>query len=78
MYKKICYVFFFLMIRRPPRSTLFPYPTLFRSVRDVCRSLLQTLKEMNSEELGKPDDVIDREELRQAMMHAMVSSKAEV
>src|SRR5947208_7355023 len=26
----ICY-FFFLMIRRPPRSTLFPYTTLFRS-----------------------------------------------
>src|SRR5258707_12536344 len=24
--------FFFLMIRRPPRSTLFPYTTLFRSV----------------------------------------------
>src|SRR3712207_8361245 len=27
--------FFFLMIRRPPRSTLFPYTTLFRSVRQV-------------------------------------------
>src|SRR6202790_1559655 len=27
--------FFFLMIRRPPRSTLFPYTTLFRSERDV-------------------------------------------
>src|SRR2546429_2558500 len=27
------YVFFFLMIRRPPRSTLFPYTTLFRSRR---------------------------------------------
>src|SRR3712207_8168131 len=26
-------MFFFLMIRRPPRSTLFPYTTLFRSVR---------------------------------------------
>src|SRR5574339_754564 len=26
--------FFFLMIRRPPRSTLFPYTTLFRSERD--------------------------------------------
>src|SRR5438093_8366027 len=26
-------VFFFLIIRRPPRSTLFPYTTLFRSVR---------------------------------------------
>src|SRR5258708_9091539 len=29
--------FFFLMIRRPPRSTLFPYTTLFRSRID-CRS----------------------------------------
>src|SRR6478736_8330196 len=27
----IFFVFFFLMIRRPPRSTLFPYTTLFRS-----------------------------------------------
>src|SRR5207249_9280993 len=27
--------FFFLMIRRPPRSTLFPYTTLFRSGRGV-------------------------------------------
>src|SRR3712207_9381289 len=26
-----CNLFFFLMIRRPPRSTLFPYTTLFRS-----------------------------------------------
>src|SRR5579859_8246490 len=26
-----CAFFFFLMIRRPPRSTLFPYTTLFRS-----------------------------------------------
>src|SRR2546430_12808728 len=29
-------VFFFLMIRRPPRSTLFPYTTLFRSDRIVA------------------------------------------
>src|SRR5690349_13523539 len=28
----VLYFFFFLMIRRPPRSTLFPYTTLFRSV----------------------------------------------
>src|SRR3989442_8725424 len=27
------FLFFFLMIRRPPRSTLFPYTTLFRSDR---------------------------------------------
>src|SRR5258708_31961272 len=25
------------MIRRPPRSTLFPYTTLFRSVEDICQ-----------------------------------------
>src|SRR3712207_7211600 len=29
-------LFFFLMIRRPPRSTLFPYTTLFRSAK--CRA----------------------------------------
>src|SRR2546430_4784727 len=29
--------FFFLMIRRPPRSTLFPYTTLFRSVLEDAR-----------------------------------------
>src|SRR6202034_4914758 len=50
-------VFFFLMIRRPPRSTLFPYTTLFRS-RDFfmfCRwhrlALLTTMKKsLRSEE----------------------------
>src|SRR5436309_9693788 len=40
------FLFFFLMIRRPPRSTLFPYTTLFRSLhwsiafRDHVRSEL--------------------------------------
>src|SRR3989442_4480244 len=31
-------LFFFLMIRRPPRSTLFPYTTLFRSLCHISRS----------------------------------------
>src|ERR1017187_10581729 len=35
-----CRVFFFLMIRRPPRSTLFPYTTLFRSFSEFARSLM--------------------------------------
>src|SRR5690349_24842740 len=35
--------FFFLMIRRPPRSTLFPYTTLFRSLMvTVCPSQFAT------------------------------------
>src|SRR3712207_7867735 len=31
------FLFFFLMIRRPPRSTLFPYTTLFRSSHALSR-----------------------------------------
>src|SRR2546426_11021638 len=31
------FLFFFLMIRRPPRSTLFPYTTLFRSRADLAQ-----------------------------------------
>src|SRR5689334_24668500 len=32
-------IFFFLMIRRPPRSTLFPYTTLFRSVEKIRKQV---------------------------------------
>src|SRR5438477_8015993 len=35
------YIFFFLMIRRPPRSTLFPYTTLFRSGETVTQAIAQ-------------------------------------
>src|SRR3712207_7223127 len=44
------YIFFFLMIRRPPRSTLFPYTTLFRSVRRrtaVVRSRVSSCFELD-------------------------------
>src|SRR3712207_7667685 len=34
-------IFFFLMIRRPPRSTLFPYTTLFRSRPRQPRAVLE-------------------------------------
>src|SRR4051794_41911997 len=36
-------LFFFLMIRRPPRSTLFPYTTLFRSPIEALARFLQAL-----------------------------------
>src|SRR6266496_4924051 len=35
LFSFLCF-FFFLMIRRPPRSTLFPYTTLFRSPRPAA------------------------------------------
>src|SRR6266404_7360191 len=34
LFESFSFFFFFLMIRRPPRSTLFPYTTLFRSALD--------------------------------------------
>src|SRR5436853_5778955 len=34
---------FFLMIRRPPRSTLFPYTTLFRSARQPWRHHVEAI-----------------------------------
>src|SRR3712207_8994642 len=46
LYFSLSLLFFFLMIRRPPRSTLFPYTTLFRSpdhqLRDVAVHVVQT------------------------------------
>src|SRR3712207_7295711 len=51
-------MFFFLMIRRPPRSTLFPYTTLFRSVFggrsvvEVCSHHLLTAPEPLSNVVG--------------------------
>src|SRR5207248_9625864 len=38
------FLFFFLLIPRPPRSTLFPYTTLFRSVRNDNQLLLHLAK----------------------------------
>src|SRR6202047_5481616 len=65
------YIFFFLMIRRPPRSTLFPYTTLFRSgrgrdARRACgadRSAAcdrQDRSEEHTSELQSPYDLVCR------------------
>src|SRR5260370_1249511 len=40
-------LFFFLMIRRPPRSTLFPYTTLFRSLVEAFTSVTPALAEVS-------------------------------
>src|SRR5256885_11047217 len=41
---KLTRLFFFLMIRRPPRSTLFPYTTLFRSRSAAAKNILTPAK----------------------------------
>src|SRR3546814_17446329 len=59
-------LFFFLMIRRPPRSTrtdtLFPYTTLFRSCAQIGRELLlQVLHHQVDPELGARHGVVGHE-----------------
>src|SRR5690242_20833285 len=49
--KKSCYLFF-LLIRRPPRSTLFPYTTLFRSDAP-SEDAFERMFERDKEELRK-------------------------
>src|SRR3712207_7353055 len=48
------FFFFFLMIRRPPRSTLFPYTTLFRSHNPLIREFYERLVEA-----GKPRGMLE-------------------
>src|SRR5256885_10604415 len=47
--------FFFLMIRRPPRSTLFPYTTLFRSALQLGGPRIRLV----SEDLGQELECVD-------------------
>src|SRR5215210_8514675 len=45
---------FFLMIRRPPRSTLFPYTTLFRSSRPRRRTAPSAAISVNTSRASRP------------------------
>src|SRR5882672_12407741 len=58
---------FFLMIRRPPRSTLFPYTTLFRS-RRRCRQGTCPCTERNSGHRSR-----DRKSTRLNSSHTVIS-----
>src|ERR1019366_6232565 len=75
--------FFFLMIRRPPRSTLFPYTTLFRSSTGINggneRGRIEPLKgarlryTSDGMMLIERDASNDARELRSAALHNAVS-----
>src|SRR3712207_7708643 len=45
-------IFFFLMIRRPPRSTLFPYTTLFRSLTQFLDRVIELIGDEEVEALN--------------------------
>src|SRR5437764_13068436 len=57
--------FFFLMIRRPPRSTLFPYTTLFRSEAERAAQALGVHLRLNA---GLPDAHLRNDEPSRATL----------
>src|SRR3990172_2074420 len=65
---------FFLMIRRPPRSTLFPYTTLFRSFELKLVWHEYTLA-TSGEDTGSPPtgNVVDRKSTRLNSSHGYIS-----
>src|SRR5438105_13179171 len=69
-------LFFFLMIRRPPRSTLFPYTTLFRSVlRLGRRNSVARVGERRLEDVADPGgrEREDRKSTRLNSSHEWIS-----
>src|SRR2546430_12961427 len=58
--------FFFLMIRRPPRSTLFPYTTLFRS--DAVDVLRREEAELHEERGGEIRGLLGVRALREKVL----------
>src|SRR2546430_6083534 len=72
------FFFFFLMIRRPPRSTLFPYTTLFRSlpVRIDRASQISQRVPHQPEAVERLDEVglpLDRKSTRLNSSHSQIS-----
>src|SRR2546430_12127677 len=53
MSRYLSFFFFFLMIRRPPRSTLFPYTTLFRS-HELGGVIVECCPEFTEDFMSKP------------------------
>src|SRR5688572_31993073 len=81
------FLFFFLMIRRPPRSTLFPYTTLFRFIDYIqlmqgrgrfenrtleLASISRSMKGL-AKELNVPIEAADRKSTRLNSSHSQIS-----
>src|SRR5690606_33934959 len=75
VYSLVLFLFFFLMIRRPPRSTLFPYTTLFRSLRDKALAVAQeefgdlpAPEQLTPEQIG---DLLDKADVVEEWLSAL-------
>src|SRR5436190_4323805 len=66
-------IFFFLMIRRPPRSTLFPYTTLFRSTRSFFHARQDVLRQGRQPRNHPQQEGRDRKSTRLNSSHTVIS-----
>src|ERR1035437_10439047 len=71
----LVYVFFFLMTRRPPRSPLFPYPPLFRSLFQLAAWAAPAPSGASWFVTGKTGS-LDRKSTRLNSSHANISYSA--
>src|SRR3989442_7845285 len=70
----VSFFFFFLMIRRPPRSTLFPYTTLFRShFEHVAAAQRPVPVEPRLEHTARRGAIGDRKSTRLNSSHVRIS-----
>src|SRR5688572_33215136 len=80
----ILYYIFFLLIRRPPRSTLFPYTTLFRSIGLLLGCAAALVRDFTDQSLRSSADItnaldapilgaIDRKSTRLNSSHSQIS-----
>src|SRR5256885_12695206 len=67
------FLFFFLMIRRPPRSTLFPYTTLFRSLLTLPAKRLKPLLRQKRKAHHDQSNARDRKSTRLNSSHLVIS-----
>src|SRR3712207_7143831 len=71
------YLFFFLMIRRPPRSTLFPYTTLFRSGGQVERKEDAEVRERRDRTRAKFRQLLQDGKLEDREVEVEVTQRSE-
>src|SRR5471030_3375142 len=67
--------FFFLMIRRPPRSTLFPYTTLFRSRRSSSPGPNSTWSRRRSTKPRSEEHTSELQSLRHLVCRLLLEKK---
>src|ERR1035438_5499946 len=69
-------IVFFLMIRRPPRSTLFPYTTLFRSEWEMASTAWPTARSLSAtEDLRSEEHTSELQSLRHLVCRLLLEKK---